>query len=352
MNPTEPRASTVVLDPEERTALEAILNDPAHRAGLEQRTWTLTGISDRAEGLVRISGTLSGDDVLVGWDGPNVAVRLAVPVASPEIAGAAAITGAGTDNPGTGADDPGAGDGEPGAGLATSSRVYTVAGFDAAQRRMDIDVVRHADPSPMMTWLAGARPGDTIVVTGPRGHQLPVPGEPRHFLADSSGLPALAGILAGTARGGSRDHVVVAAPEDHVDLFIAELAAYGAEIGADVDLVVVDPSAAGASGASAASADSDDEPAAGPLSAVFRSLDVPAGASVWAAGERDDIRAIRARCRDELGLPRERMRLSGYWRRGSSATMADLNRLRRMRELLAAGKGFDAADDLDLDVEG
>ncbi|MFC3850204.1 siderophore-interacting protein [Corynebacterium hansenii] len=334
MNPTEPRASTVVLDPEERTALEAILNDPAHRAGLEQRTWTLTGISDRAEGLVRISGTLSGDDVLVGWDGPNVAVRLAVPVASPELAGAAAITGAGTDNPGAGTDDPGAG--EPGAGPATSSRVYTVAGFDAAQRRMDIDVVRHADPSPMMTWLAGARPGDAIVVTGPRGHQLPVPGEPRHFLADSSGLPALAGILAGTARGGSRDHVVVAAPEDHVDLFIAELTAHGVEIGADVSLVVVDPSAAGA----------------GPLSEVFRSLDVPAGASVWAAGERDDIRAIRARCRDELGLPRERMRLSGYWRRGSSATMADLNRLRRMRELLAAGKGFDAADDLDLDVEG
>lgn len=39
---------------------------------------------------------------------------------------------------------------------------------------------------------------------------------------------------------------------------------------------------------------------------------------VWAAGEAFAMRAIRRHLRDELGLPRERYRVVGYWRHALS----------------------------------
>jgi NADPH-dependent ferric siderophore reductase len=47
-------------------------------------------------------------------------------------------------------------------------RRYTIRGYDAGQRRLDLDFVLHGD-GPGMRWAQAARPGDSIEVVGPRG---------------------------------------------------------------------------------------------------------------------------------------------------------------------------------------
>src|ERR1700754_1326750 len=48
-------------------------------------------------------------------------------------------------------------------------RRYTVRRWDAAQRRLTLDVVVHGDRGIGGPWAAGARAGDAVVFTGPAG---------------------------------------------------------------------------------------------------------------------------------------------------------------------------------------
>ncbi|MGN5239395.1 siderophore-interacting protein [Rhodococcus sp. SJ-3] len=282
--------------------LMEVLRAPEHRAGLEEATFTVVSVGDRAAGLLRVSGTISGTHSLRDWAGPNIAVRLSVPEQSVEFAGI---------------------DGAP----ETTARVYTVAGVDIESRTVALDIVRHRESSPAMRWLGRVRTGDVVPIAGPRPHRVPGPGLPRILLADSSALPAAIRILTRLPIE-APTVLVAAAPDDEIDLAEGEL-------GDRRDYVTVQRAEPGIDR---------------PLATAFAGMKVPAGASVWAAGEREGVREIRRRCRDDLVLPADSIRVFGYWKRGTSNTRIDVARLEAARASMEAGRGVFATDDLDIEI--
>lgn len=282
--------------------LMEVLRSPEHRTGLEETTFTVVSLTARTAGLARVSGTISGAHPLDGWDGPNVAVRLSIPERSAEFDGI---------------------DGAP----ETTARVYTVADVDIASRTVAIDIVRHPEGSPVMNWLARTGPGDVVPIAGPRPHRIPGPGSPRILLADSSALPAALRILTRLPIE-VRTALVAAAPDDEIDLVRAGL---GDRLGS----------------VTVRQAEPDIER---PLASAFSDMDVPAGASVWAAGEREDVREVRCRCRNDLALAAESIQVFGYWKRGMSNTRIDLARLEAARASMDAGRSLFATDDLDIEI--
>lgn len=286
------------VDPSELASLAEVMRHPEHSAGLQEFDWTVTRIEEPdPEFLVRVSGVLSGEGEAIGWDGENIAVRLEMPGVPEELA-----------------DFPGAPE--------TTSRVYTVAECEPAERQITIDFVRHGHDSPAMRWLDAARPGATLRVRGPRAHRVPGPGSPLVLLADGSALPAARSIL--RRRGGPALLFAAAHCEQ-------ELA--GLHDAAGVDLRSVDP----------------EEPF--PLATALERVELPAEASVWAAGEREDMRSVRRRCRD-LGLPRESTQVFGYWKRGVTNTSLDIDRLRAARRALEAGAPLLELDEFGDDEHG
>ncbi|MGO1852755.1 MAG: siderophore-interacting protein [Microbacteriaceae bacterium] len=288
------------LDREQLEGLFAVLNHPQHQQGIEDRTLTVAEVRERARHLIRITGIMSGDDALEDWVLPNPTVRISVPETPEEFATF------------------------PGA-PATTSRVYTLAEIDPHTRTVHIDIVKHGESSPAMRWLHALQVGDQVGVVGPRPHRVPGEGNPRILLADSSALPAASRILR-TMPFEGESLLVAAVPEDEFALLEDDLA----EVQGTLQLRRVEPEG--------------DRP----LADAFATLEVPATASVWASGERDDIREIRRRCKHELGLPPERMQVFGYWKRGTTNTVLDVARLRATQEAMASGGEFVDIDDFEI----
>jgi NADPH-dependent ferric siderophore reductase len=175
-------------------------------------------------------------------------------------------------------------------------RTYTVRQVDRAARRLAIDFVTHGDDGYAAPWAATAKPGDVLVVTDPGGGYRPDTAVGWHvFAGDLSALPAIAAALEAlpaTARG-------------VVHLEIADLAdVVPVHTDADVDvqwLVNPDPADTGFLARAV-------DPAGWPAHARE-----PGGAQVFAHGERESIKAVRAVLRD---VPRESLSISGYWARG------------------------------------
>ena len=299
-------------------SLMEVLSSPEHRTGLDETMFTVASVTARTVGLTRVTGTISGSHPLGEWAGPNIAVRLSLPEQPAEFAGI---------------------DGAPG----ITARVYTVAEVDPASRVVALDVVVHPHESPVMNWLARTRVGDALPIAGPRPHRVPGPGSPRILLADSSALPAALSILTRMPTDVPLNELIehlermptdvptvlaVAAPDDEVDLAEAALANLR-------DVVSVQRYAPGGDR---------------PLAAAFAAMDVPAGASVWAAGEREDMREVRRRCREDLALAAPGIQVFGYWKRGISNTRIDLARLEAARASMDAGRSLFSTDDLDIDV--
>jgi NADPH-dependent ferric siderophore reductase len=178
-----------------------------------------------------------------------------------------------------------------------------------------------------MRWLDGLTVGDTVDVVGPRPHRVPGEGAPCVLLADSSALPAATRILRHLPTAGP-SLLIAAVPEDEFALAQQRIEADNGS----ADLRRVDP--AGDS----------------PLADAFAQLALPGTASVWASGERDDIRQIRHACKHELGLPPERMQVFGYWKRGVTNTRIDVARLRATQRVLAGGGELSELDDFDIEL--
>ncbi|WP_334137699.1 SIP domain-containing protein [Corynebacterium variabile] len=70
--------------------------------------------------------------------------------------------------------------------------------------------------------------------------------------------------------------------------------------------------------------------------------------TVWAAGEREDIRAVRAWCLKELGLPKPQVQVFGYWRHGKTGTDADMARLTGIAALRDQGRELE--DDFEIEI--
>lgn len=198
------------------------------------------------------------------------------------------------------------------------SRVYTVRTFDQTTSSMVVDVVMHGESSPMMRWAGALEIGDTFALTGPRPHFL-VPDGARKaaIFADDTAIPALFGILREWPAG----RIAIGwVSTDDADAFAELPTVPGVElhrIGAEDSLA---------------------EQAIG--------LESPGEHVVWAAGERDEMRAIRKFFRTTLGLDKDDVAVFGYWKRGVSTSEIDDSRRRNYQKILEAGGSLADIDDL------
>lgn len=176
------------------------------------------------------------------------------------------------------------------------SRTYTIRWVDPVARELAIDFVVHGDEGLAGPWAAKARPGDTLVFTGPGGAYNPAPDADWYlFAGDEAALPAISACLE-------------ALPPEATGLAFLEV-----DSEADVQAV------------------------AGPAGVELRWLfrrGVPAGDSnilaqavadaqwpggrveVFAHGERGYMKALREILFKQRGLDRSQVSLSGYWAKG------------------------------------
>jgi len=167
-------------------------------------------------------------------------------------------------------------------------RDYTIRRFDRGRKELALDFVLH-DHGPAGRWAIDAVPGAEVGVLGPRGSQI-FPGEVGHYLivVDETGLPAAERFLEELpATVGVRVIVLGGSERALGD------SARGAEIiwleGAEALLKTVG--------------------------------DVPADVFVWAAGEAEAMRGLRAYLRDEQRVDRARVSIHGYWRAGHAGPL-------------------------------
>ncbi|XBS71694.1 siderophore-interacting protein [Acerihabitans sp. KWT182] len=79
-----------------------------------------------------------------------------------------------------------------GTGPRPVARDYTPLRYDAATNELTLDFYLHAK-GVASDWAAGAKPGDTLVIGGPRGSLLiPMDYARQLYICDETGLPALA----------------------------------------------------------------------------------------------------------------------------------------------------------------
>ena len=172
-------------------------------------------------------------------------------------------------------------------------RDYTPRRYDPDTNELDVDfVLEHAGPAT--DWASNAEVGHYVGIGGPRGSfVIPTDFDWHLLMADEAALPALCRRLEelpSTTRAiaiiklRNKDHKIELNPTCPADIYWvtdAEDSKNGEEA----------------------------------LSSTLRTLTPPEGEGfVWAAGEYSDIKALRACTTDELGIDKNRVRASSYWR--------------------------------------
>ncbi|MFF3869104.1 siderophore-interacting protein [Micromonospora sp. NPDC001898] len=198
-------------------------------------------------------------------------------------------------------------------------RAYTLRAWDPLAGELTIDIVHHGDVGVGGPWAAGLRPGDPVSFTGPGGAYAPSPDADWHLLVgDESALPAIAAALARLPLDApAKVFVEVAEAADE-----QPLPSPGA-----VELTWLHRG---------------DRPVGEALVAAVTALDFPPGdVHAFVHGEATFVRELRRLLRVEHAVPRERLSISGYWRRGMDdegwrSTKADWNRQQETEEATAA----------------
>lgn len=179
-----------------------------------------------------------------------------------------------------------------GTGDAPVMRDYTPRRHDAAALELDIDFALH-ETGPATRWALSARPGDRLEVAGPRGSFIVPPQFDWHLLAgDETALPAIGRRLEELPAGVSAFvYAEVEGPADEIPL----------ETRADLTLVWVHR-AAGHS-----------------LETAVAGFSPPAGEGYgWGACEALQAPRLRRVLLGALGLRKDRVRVSAYWKRGAA----------------------------------
>lgn len=187
-------------------------------------------------------------------------------------------------------------------GEESVARDYTPRAFrpDAAGGpELDIDFVLHwhegAPGGPAAAWAAAAREGDSLEIGGPRGSALPPHDVDAAILvADESALPAAARWL--EALGTEVPVVGLFAVEDEATAsYLATHAGPGRELhwftGRDREAR---------------------------LGEALRGMEIGEGTLLFLAGEAAGLIPLRRYLRRELGLPKQQVDVSGYWKRGAA----------------------------------
>lgn len=174
------------------------------------------------------------------------------------------------------------------------TRTYTIRWFDESAKQLALDFVVHGDEGVAAPWAATAEPGDLVQFLGPGGAWSPADAEFHLFVGDESAVPAIA---AGLERlpADARGHVVIEAGEHTLELQHPERVTVDWYVRGEGEY---DPSA---------------------LATRVAAIDLPEhpadSVSVFAHGEREAMKALRPIFK-ELGIPRERLSISGYWAYG------------------------------------
>lgn len=171
-------------------------------------------------------------------------------------------------------------------------RTYTVRGFDPEARELVLDFVHHGDRGLAGPWAARLTEGDEVLLVGPGGGYAPSADADWHLLVgDESALPAIGNALEAMPDGAdARVFVLVEDENEHLPLVTK----------ADAQVRWLHRSR------------SDD------LVAAVRELEFPAGdVHAFVHGEAGFVRDLRRYLLGERGVDRERVSISGYWRRGA-----------------------------------
>ncbi|CAN7348403.1 siderophore-interacting protein [Bosea sp. LjRoot90] len=175
-------------------------------------------------------------------------------------------------------------------------RKYTIREIDVAAGTLAIDFVLHDDAGPGSAFAASVQIGDRIGMAGPGGRGLKQ-AERYLFVADETGLPALARMLAhlpAQARGLALIEIADAAERQSLPL----------PEGFDVRWLHRDGAAPGSTSL---------------LTDALATLDWPPGEGslyLWAAAEHTAFREIRAMARQHLRPGIDEHLVVSYWRAG------------------------------------
>jgi NADPH-dependent ferric siderophore reductase len=174
------------------------------------------------------------------------------------------------------------------------TRTYTLRRADEQRQRLDIDFVVHGDEGIAAPWAAQAEPGDFLTLSGAGGAYRPDPACDWHLLAgDESALPAICSALdalPADARGIA--YLETSDPGEYLDATLPR----GVEVtwlhrphpGSQPQLLA---------------------------DALLAGSWLPGRVDVFAHGERESMKAVRAVLKGRLG-DGDQLSLSGYWASG------------------------------------
>lgn len=173
-------------------------------------------------------------------------------------------------------------------------RTYTVRRWDPVAGELDVDFVRHG-VGPASSWSYRVQPGETIQIAGPKSSSPhPVGADWTLLAGDETALPAIGRWLEHWPAG-ARGQVFVEVAEDshRQDLDVPE--------GVEVTWLSRDGAAPGTTTV---------------LFDAIRAADWWDGkVFAWVAGETLTLTPIRRWLRNEKGLPKDQVEVTGYWRR-------------------------------------
>jgi NADPH-dependent ferric siderophore reductase len=174
------------------------------------------------------------------------------------------------------------------------TRTYTLRRADVERQQVAVDFVVHGDEGIAAPWAAHAEPGDLLALSGAGGAYRPDPDCDWHLLAgDESALPAICSALEalpGDARGIA--YLETSDPGEYLD----------AEPPAGMEIIWLQRPEPGSRPRLLA-----DTLLAGPW--------LSGRADVFAHGERESMKAVRAALKTRLG-DGDQLSLSGYWASG------------------------------------
>lgn len=182
------------------------------------------------------------------------------------------------------------------------SKSYTVRHWNPQTGELDVDFVRHGT-GVATTWALRCSPGDRIHVAGPaRSGLFPLGVDWILVAGDDTALPAIARLLE-DAPAGQRMQVFIEIPgPDHEQ-----------DLKTDADAVVTWLHRGDAEAGTTTL-----------LADAVRGTEWWSGeVFAWVAGETLSIKPIRRFLKEDRGLDREHIEVTGYWRRGEVVTLQE-----------------------------
>ena len=177
-------------------------------------------------------------------------------------------------------------------GTRPTIRTFTPRRFDAETVELHLDVVLHRK-GVASTWAETVQPGDKVAVSGPgRGYDIDPDATGFLLAGDETAIPAICQLLEHLPDLPIAVHLLVRDARARVDL----------HRNVDVTWHVV-------------SNGSDPHRS---LSAAIHATDLGPGLRIWAAGEAAAMQRIRSYLFSDVGFPRTRATVRGYWKRTES----------------------------------